>query len=140
MENTIEKLKDQILDYTDEYNQITADINNIERQLKLYEQGNLEMRPGTWYMKARKAFNIKKNQRLETSKVISRLQMEFKTALAETHNRRKEEECHLYYIKLENMLSAEDFKTYMDGVKEILDKSSGVPVEEPAEVENGEDI
>ena len=98
------------------------------------------MRPGTWYMKARKALSIKKHQRQEAGKMLGKLRMEFKMASAEAHNLRKEKECHLYYIKLQNILSEEDFKTYMEGVNEILDRSFGSLVEEPEEVEvdNGE--
>ena len=130
MAKTLEDLKEMILDYTDEYNQISKDIYDIERQVKLYEQGNLEMRSGLWYIKARKALSIKKKQRLDASKKLSELRCDFKIAGLAAHNKRKEQECHLFYKKLEELMGTEALNQFVEDVYKTLDKECGL-VEEP---------
>lgn len=139
MEKTLEKLKDLILDYTDEYNQLSADIADIERQLKLYEHGNLELRPGTWFMKARKAYFIKKKQRLETNRELTRLRLEFKLENIRAHNTRTAAECSLYYHKLEEVMDPYAFKVFMEDTQRTLDADSALIVEEPEEIQTDEE-
>ena len=121
MEKEMQRLKDLILDYMDEYNQITVDINNIERQIGLYEHGNLEKRPETWYIKARKALNIKKDQRLVTEKKLAGYRQEFKIANAKARRTRQAKECRLYEEKLEELMDPESFQQFSEEIRAKLE-------------------
>lgn len=137
MPKTLQELKDSILDYTDEFNQLSSDILDIEKQIKLYKEGNLQMRPKTWYMKACTAYTCKKKQRFETSRMLRKLNMEYKGAAIDARNERTERECHIFYEKLKELLSPVELALFMEDVEKTLGEE--VSVEDIAVPEEGED-
>lgn len=98
-----------------------TDIKNIKVQLTDYRTSNSANRTASWYGKANSAMLIKKGELNALKHKRELICRQIKEENKKIHTQKELSENHLFFLKLQEVLPAEEFAEFITYVKKVIE-------------------